>query len=72
MTALSKLEILKKKRACIATSGASFCHSEGIEVISIVRKEEQVTMLNKLTLCLVLNSSSGSFLAELKQVIDQL
>ena len=29
-------------------------------------------MLNKLTLCLVLNSSSGSFLAELKQVIDQL
>ena len=81
LTALCQLDVIKQKgaKACLTTAAASslnklfiqVCQSEGVDIVNIVRKDNQVAMLkDNFNAKYVLDSSSESFKEELKKVIE--
>jgi NADPH-dependent curcumin reductase CurA len=46
------------------------CFQEGVELVKIVRKQEQVDLLTKLGATFVVNSSSESFKKDLYKAIE--
>lgn len=81
MTALAMVETLRTDGgdALIHTAAASnlgqmlnrICLNDGIELINIVRKPEQETLLRELGATRIVNSSSESFMEELTQAIAE-
>lgn len=81
LTALGMVETMKLEghRAIVHTAAASnlgqmlvkLCEAEGIELVNIVRSDEQVNLLRELGARHVLNSTSPSFEADLTSVIEQ-
>lgn len=79
LTALSMVENMRMEghTALIHTAAASnlgqmlvrICQADGIELVNIVRKEEQVALLREMGARYVLNSSSPNFIAELTDAI---
>lgn len=82
MTAMAFMQIAReeKHRAIINNAAASslgkmlirLSLSQGIPLISVVRKEEQVESLKKMGAIHVLNSSSDTFAKELKALAEEL
>jgi NADPH:quinone reductase-like Zn-dependent oxidoreductase len=80
LTALSMIETMKREghTALVHTAAASslgimlnkICIEEGIDLVNIVRKPEQVEMLTALGAKYVINSSSESFKKDLYQAIN--
>lgn len=77
------MDIAKKKgaKAVVSMAAASqlsrqfyrICQQEGIEVINIVRREEQVKSLqDELNAKYILNQTSPSFIDDLKALVQQL
>lgn len=79
LTALSMVETMKMEdhTALVHTAAASnlgqmlirICQADGVELVNIVRKEDQVALLRDLGAKYVINSSSDSFMAELTDAI---
>lgn len=75
LTALAMVETMRAEghKAIIHAAAASslgqmlnrICIADGIDLINIVRKEEQETLLRNMGAKYVVNSSSDSFLADL-------
>eukprot|EP00347_Sterkiella_histriomuscorum_P001967 403369978 len=83
LTALGQLHIVQQRKSpsCIMTAASSqlakqfyrLCHEEGIEVINIVRKDEQVRQLKQeLNAKYVLNQTSETFYEDVKELIELL
>lgn len=82
MTAMAFIQIARegKHRAMVNNAAASslgkmlirLTESQGISLINIVRREEQVDTLKELGAIHVLNSTSESFASELKQLAEKL
>lgn len=80
LTALSMVEVmnLEGHSALIHTAAASnlgqmlnrICQADGVELVNIVRKEEQVSLLRGMGAKYVVNSSSDSFMADLTDAIQ--
>ncbi|WP_372993443.1 zinc-binding dehydrogenase [Sulfitobacter sp.] len=81
MTALGFAENAKMdgQNAILHTVGASnlgqmltrICNEDGIALVNIVRKEEQVELLKKLGSTHVVNSSDDDFMKQLRSAIDE-
>lgn len=79
MTVLSMLETMRMEghTALVHTAAASnlgqmlhrVCAADGVELVNIVRKEEQVTLLKGMGAKYVVNSSADSFMADLTDAI---
>jgi len=79
LTALSMIETMNREghSALIHTAAASnlgqmlnrICQADGVELVNIVRKEEQAVLLRDMGAKYVVNSSSDSFLTELTDAI---
>jgi NADPH:quinone reductase-like Zn-dependent oxidoreductase len=79
LTALSMIETMKMEdhSALVHTAAASnlgqmlvrICQADGVELVNIVRKEEQATLLKDMGAKYVINSSSENFMAELTDAI---
>lgn len=79
MTALSMVEVMKLEghSALVHTAAASnlgqmlnkICQADGVELVNIVRREEQVKILKDLGAKYVVNSSSESFMKDLTDAI---
>ena len=79
MTALSMVEVMKLEghSALIHTAAASnlgqmlhkICQADGVELVNIVRREEQVKLLKDLGAKYVVNSSSETYMADLTEAI---
>ena len=79
LTALSVIETMKLEEhsALVHTAAASnlgqmlvrICQADGVELVNIVRKEEQATLLRDMGAKYVVNSSSDSFMADLTDAI---
>ena len=79
LTALSMIETMKLEghTALVHTAAASnlgqmlvrICKSDGVELVNIVRKEEQAKLLRDMGAKYVVNSSADSFMAELTDAI---
>lgn len=82
LTALAFIDIAKQgKHKCIVNNAAAsvlgrmlvkLCNSEGIELINIVRREEQVETLKGIGAKHILNSSTANYEIELKELAHQL
>ena len=80
LTALGMVETMRMEghKALVHTAAASnlgqmlnkICLEEGVELVNIVRSQEQVDLLKGIGAKIVLNSSSENFKAELYQAID--
>lgn len=81
MTALSMVEVMKLEGhdALIHTAAASnlgqmlnkICQADGVELVNIVRREEQAKLLKDLGAKYVCNSSSDSFMKDLTDAIHE-
>lgn len=79
LTALSMIETMKMEdhSALVHTAAASnlgqmlvrICQADGVELVNIVRKDEQVALLRDMGAKYVINSSSDNFMAELTDAI---
>ena len=79
MTALSMVEVMKLEghSALVHTAAASnlgqmlikICQADGVDLVNIVRREEQVKILKDLGAKYVVNSSSDSFMKDLTDAI---
>lgn len=79
LTALSMIETMKLEghTALVHTAAASnlgqmlvrICKSDGVELVNIVRKEEQAKLLRDMGAKYVVNSSADSFMTELTDAI---
>lgn len=79
LTALSMVETMKMEghTALVHTAAASnlgqmlvrICQADGVELVNIVRKEEQVALLREMGAKYVVNTSSDNFMAELTDAI---
>lgn len=79
LTALSMIETMKMEdhSALVHTAAASnlgqmlvrICQADGVELVNIVRKEEQAALLKDMGAKYVVNSSSENFMAELTDAI---
>lgn len=79
LTALSMVETMKMEdhTALVHTAAASnlgqmlvrICQADGVELVNIVRKDEQVALLKDMGAKYVINSSSDNFMAELTDAI---
>ncbi|MBC53045.1 MAG: NADH oxidase [Gammaproteobacteria bacterium] len=79
LTALSMIETMKMEdhSALVHTAAASnlgqmlvrICQADGVELVNIVRKDEQVALLRDMGAKYVINSSSENFMAELTDAI---
>lgn len=79
MTVLGMIETMRMEghSALVHTAAASnlgqmlnrICQADGIELVNIVRKEEQVTLLKGMGAKYVVNSSADSFMSELTDAI---
>jgi len=79
LTALSMIETMKMEghTALVHTAAASnlgqmlvrICQSDGVELVNIVRKEEQAKLLRDMGAKYVVNSSADSFMADLTDAI---
>ncbi len=80
LTALGMVETMRMEghKALVPTAAASnlgqmlnkICLEEGVELVNIVRSQEQVDLLKGIGAKIVLDSSSENFKAELYQAID--
>ena len=80
LTALGMVETMRMEghKALVHTAAASnlgqmlnkICLEQGVELVNIVRSQEQVDLLKGIGAKIVLNSSSDNFKAELYQAID--
>ena len=80
LTALGFIETLKREghRALVHTAAASnlgqmlnrLCEADGIELVNIVRRPEQVALLKQLGATHVCDSSSPTFMSDLTAAID--
>ncbi|MFZ8198381.1 zinc-binding dehydrogenase [Alteromonas portus] len=80
LTALGMVETMRMEghKALVHTAAASnlgqmlnkICLEQGVELVNIVRSQEQVDILKGIGAKIVLNSSSENFKAELYQAID--
>lgn len=80
LTALSMIETMKMEghTALVHTAAASnlgqmlvrICQADGVELVNIVRKEEQAALLRDMGAKHVINASSGTFMAELTDAIQ--
>ncbi|MEM7361318.1 MAG: zinc-binding dehydrogenase [Pseudomonadota bacterium] len=80
LTALSMVETMKMEghKALIHTAAASnlgqmlnkICIADGVDLINIVRKQEQVDVLEEIGAKYIVNSSSDTFRADLTAAID--
>ena len=81
MTVLSMIETMKMEghTALVHTAAASnlgqmlnrVCQADGVELVNIVRKEEQVALLTDIGAKHVVNSTSDSFMADLTDAIHE-
>lgn len=81
MTVLSMIETMRMEghTALVHTAAASnlgqmlnrICQAEGVDLVNIVRKEEQVAILKGLGAKYVINSSADSFMADLTDAIHE-
>jgi NADPH:quinone reductase-like Zn-dependent oxidoreductase len=79
MTVLGMIETMRMEghTALVHTAAASnlgqmlnrVCQADGVELVNIVRKEEQATLLKDMGAKYVVNSSADSFMAELTDAI---
>lgn len=79
LTALSMIETMKMEdhSALVHTAAASnlgqmlvrICQADGVELVNIVRKDEQAALLKDMGAKYVINSSSENFMAELTDAI---
>ena len=79
LTALSMIETMKMEghTALVHTAAASnlgqmlvrICKDDGVELVNIVRKEEQAALLRDMGANYVINTSSDNFMAELTDAI---
>lgn len=79
LTALSMIETMKMEghTALIHTAAASnlgqmlvrICQADGVQLVNIVRKEEQAALLRDMGAKYVIDTSSGNFMAELTDAI---
>ncbi|MBU2098848.1 MAG: zinc-binding dehydrogenase [Gammaproteobacteria bacterium] len=79
LTALSMIETMKMEghTALIHTAAASnlgqmlvrICQADGVELVNIVRKEEQAALLREMGAKYVIDSSAANFMAELTDAI---
>jgi len=79
LTALSMIETMKLEghTALVHTAAASnlgqmlnkICQADGVELVNIVRRKEQVDILHGLSAKYICNSSSDNFMAELTDAI---
>ena len=79
LTALAFLETMRMENhsAIVHTAAASnlgvmlnkICQDDGVDIVNIVRRQEQVDMLKKLGAKYIVNSSDESFMADLTDVI---
>ncbi|MDO9520811.1 MAG: zinc-binding dehydrogenase [Pseudohongiella sp.] len=79
LTALSMIETMKMEghTALVHTAAASnlgqmlvrICQADGVELVNIVRKEEQAALLRSMGAKYVVDSSSGNFMAALTDAI---
>ena len=81
MTVLAMIETMRLEghSALVHTAAASnlgqmlnrICQAEGIDLVNIVRKEQQVTLLKNMGAKYVINSSAESFMTELTDAIHK-
>ncbi len=81
MTVLSMIETMRMENhtALVHTAAASnlgqmlnrICQAEGIDLVNIVRKEEQVALLKDMGAKYVINSSADTFMADLTDAIHE-
>lgn len=81
MTVLSMIETMRMEghTALVHTAAASnlgqmlnrVCQADGVELVNIVRKEEQVALLKDMGAKYVVNSSADSFMADLTDAIHE-
>jgi len=81
LTALSMIETMNMEghSALIHTAAASnlgqmlvrICQADGVELVNIVRKEEQATLLRDMGAKYVVNSSADSFMADLTDAVHE-
>lgn len=81
MTVLSMIETMRMEghTALVHTAAASnlgqmlnrICQAEGVDLVNIVRKEEQVALLKDMGAKYVINSSSDTFMADLTDAIHE-
>ncbi len=81
MTVLSMVETMRMENhtALVHTAAASnlgqmlnrICQAEGIDLVNIVRKEEQVALLKEMGAKYVINSSADTFMADLTDAIHE-
>jgi NADPH:quinone reductase len=81
MTVLGMLETMKMEghTALVHTAAASnlgqmlnrVCQADGVELVNIVRKEEQLALLKEMGAKYVVNSSADSFMADLTDAIHE-
>lgn len=80
LTALCMIETMNREghSALVHTAAASnlgqmlvrICQADGVELVNIVRKQEQADLLLKMGANYVINSSSDNFMAELTDAIE--
>lgn len=81
LTALSMVETMRMEghSALVHTAAASnlgqmlnrICQADGVELVNIVRREEQVKILKDMGAKHVVNSSSDSFMSDLTDAVDE-
>lgn len=81
LTALSMVETMRMEdhSALVHTAAASnlgqmlnrICQAEGVDLVNIVRREEQVKILKDMGAKYVINSSSDSFMADLTDAVHE-
>ena len=81
MTVMSMVETMRMENhtALVHTAAASnlgqmlnrICQAEGIDLVNIVRKEEQVALLKEMGAKYVINSSADTFMADLTDAIHE-
>lgn len=81
MTALAMIETMKMEghTALVHTAAASnlgqmlnrICKDDGVELVNIVRKEEQVALLKDMGAKYIINSSADTFMADLTNAIHE-
>lgn len=81
MTVLSMIETMRMENhtALVHTAAASnlgqmlnrICQAEGIDLVNIVRKDEQVALLKAMGAKYVINSSADNFMADLTDAIHE-
>lgn len=81
LTALSMVEVLKMEghKALVHTAAASnlgqmlnrICMADGVDLVNIVRKDEQAKLLKDMGAKYVFNSSSDSFMADLTDAVHE-